>query len=100
MYKVITKDIDNDLKEIQRKQPTEWEKIKGALTQLEASGHDYPGKQERKYKAIKTKYYRILYRFYGDYIICVVCFKKQGQKIEKRHFDLADQRFKEITKGN
>ena len=97
-YKLVTNIVDKELKGIEKKDPREWKKLSTQLAQLEASGDSYPYTPEREYRGLKTKYYRILYKIYDEYIVCLVMAKKQGQKLENYHYDLADVRSKKFKK--
>lgn len=97
-YKLVTNFVDKELKGIEKKDPREWKKLSTQLAQLEASGDSYPYTPEREYRGLKTKYYRILYKIYDEYIVCLVMAKKQGQKLENYHYDLADVRSKKFKK--
>lgn len=95
---LLTDYIDKDLKKLEEKNPKEYRQLTIQLAQLEASRDKYPAKSERQFLGVSTKYYRVLYKIEQDYIICLVLLKKQGRKIENRHYGLAETRYKEFCK--
>lgn len=98
MKKLVTDFIDKDLKKLERKNSREFDELSIQLLQLEASGSYYSAKPERQFLGIGTKHYRVLYKIEQDYIVCLVFLKKQGQKIENRHYDVAEARYKDFCK--
>lgn len=90
--------IDDELKDIEVKKPKEYQKLIRQLTYLEIQGTQYKGTIERELKAVKTKNYRVLYFIRGHFIICLVCYKKQGQKLPKKIYDTATRRKKSVEK--
>jgi len=97
-YILLTDFVDKELETISKKNKREYNALKNEIAQLEQSGDYYPGVSERQFKGIKTKYYRILYVIEGEFIICLVLAKKQGQKLENYHYDLAAKRYKEVKR--
>ncbi|MDG4965890.1 type II toxin-antitoxin system RelE/ParE family toxin [Lactococcus lactis] len=86
--------ITGELKDIEVEKPNEYQKLIRELTYLEQQGYQYHGTRERELKAVKTKNYRVLYYLREHFIICLVCYKKQGQKLPKKQYDTAIKRKK------